>query len=173
MWLRFPEFFLGGVIGKIIKEGLFIDSKNVIKTISIGLFLIGVGLSVYSFVYKNPVGLDPFIVPEIKKTGWLFAPYIFMVTFFCMLQCYIFDRIWIRSLLQPLQIVGVMSIEVYLLHGEFISLTRYLTNEYGLSKPLLGIVLVSLSFVLYWLVHKINVWIMYRLNVIFLKKSKV
>lgn len=164
MWLRFPEFFLGAVIGKMLKEGFFLDSQNVVNTVSLISFLIGVGLSVYAFQYRNPVCLDPSVVPEIKKTGWLFIPYVFMVIYFCMSLCYVFDRKWMKRLLLPLKMVGGMSIEVYLLHGQFITLTRYLTNEYGLSKPLLGLVLVSLSFVLSWLVHKLNVLIMDRLN---------
>lgn len=166
MWLRFPEFFLGAVIGKMLKEGFSLDSQNVVNTVSLISFLIGVGLSVYAFQYRNPVCLDPSAVPEIKKTGWLFIPYVFMVTYFCMLLCYVFGRIWMKRLLLPLKMVGGMSIEVYLLHGQFISLTRYLTNEYGLSKPLLGLALVSLSFVFSWLVHRLNVRIMDRLNVI-------
>lgn len=166
MWLRFPEFFLGAVIGKMVKEGFFLDSQNAVNTVFLILFFIGVGLSAYAFQYRNPVCLDPSVVPEIKKTGWLFIPYVFMVTYFCMSLCYVFGRIRTKKLLRPLKMVGGMSIEVYLLHGQFISLTRYLTNEYGLSKPLLGIVIVSLSFVLSWLVHKLNVRIMERLNVI-------
>ena len=53
-----------------------------------------------------------------------------------------------------------MSIEVYLLHGQFIVLTRTLTNEYGWSKPLVGSILITACFILCWYVHKFNTWVM-------------
>lgn len=57
-----------------------------------------------------------------------------------------------------------MSIEIYLLHGQFISLTRYWTNEYGWSKPLVGAVMIVSCFVMSWYVHKLNCWMMNKLK---------
>ena len=60
--------------------------------------------------------------------------------------------------------VGAMSLEVYLLHGQFIVLARNITNEYGLSKPLTGGALVILSFFVAYGVHKVNVYVTGRLE---------
>lgn len=92
------------------------------------------------------------VVPDIKITGWLFHPYIFMVTGFCLLACQLL-KCELRPVNTLLRWVGGMSLEVYLIHGQFIALTRYITNEYALSKPLVGAVLVPLSFLVAWGLH--------------------
>lgn len=168
MWLRFPVFFLGAVVGKLIKEyETFCSSCYMIGGL-FAMFVFGVILSVYAFCEFNPPCAITEI-SEVKKTGWLFVPYIFMVPFFCMLWCILFEVSILKFLLVPVKSVGVMSIELYLLHGQFIYLTRFLTNEYSLSKPLLGAVLVSFSFVASWQLHKLNVWMMDKMKVISLR----
>lgn len=163
MMLRFPVFFLGTVLGKLIKENECMCSKKYSICLLGLMFFIGFALSVYAFIYCNPsCGLME--VSEIKKTGWLFAPYIFMVTFVCLMICSLFEMKNIKFLLPFLKNIGVMSIEIYLLHGQFISLTRYLTNEYGWSKPLVGAIMIMLCFVMSWYIHKLNCWMMNKLK---------
>lgn len=163
MILRFPVFFLGTVLGKVIKENECMCAKKYSICLWELMFFIGFALSVYAFIYCNPsCGLME--VSEIKKTGWLFVPYIFMVTFTCLMLCSLFEMKSIKFLLPFLKNIGVMSIEVYLLHGQFILLTRCWTNEYGWSKPLVGIIMIVLCFVVSWYVHKVNCWMMNKLK---------
>lgn len=163
MILRFPIFFLGTVLGKIIKENEGMCTKKSFFCALGFMFFIGLALSVYAFIYCNPsCGLME--VPELKKTGWLFIPYIFMVTFFCLMLCSLFEMKFSYRILLFLKNVGIMSIEIYLLHGQFISLTRYWTNEYGWSKPLVGAVMIVSCFVMSWYVHKLNCWMMNKLK---------
>lgn len=168
MLLRFPTFFLGGVIGKLIKEHDKSCNNKLFLCILFVLFCIGLSLSIYAFIYCNPPCAVT-VIPEIKKTGWLFIPYFLMVPFFCLLLCKIIEWKVSKPLLPFLKDVGVMSIEVYLLHGQFIVLTRTLTNEYGWSKPLVGAILITACFILCWYVHKFNTWIMDMLKT---KKGK-
>ena len=53
-----------------------------------------------------------------------------------------------------------MSLEVYLLHGQFIELTRYLSDLYGYNKAILGVVLVTISFAVAYAMHLINIRMM-------------
>lgn len=163
MLLRFPVFFLGVVLGKMMKEQMAMcSSKTLIRTLFI-LFVIGLALSIYAYRFCNPpCGIIE--IPEIKKTGWLFVPYILMVPFFCLAVCSLFKTKLFSKILTPLRNVGVMSIELYLIHSQFIHLTRYLTDSYGWSKPLIGTVLVSFCFAFCWYVHKVNQWITDKLK---------
>ena len=158
MLLRFPVFFLGTVFGKLIKEQPAMCSNRFFTFILLILFVFGLSLSIYAFIFCNaPCGFTE--IPEIKKTGWLFVPYVFMVPFFCLSLCSVFCLKTTSLMCRLLKNVGIMSIEVYLLHSQFINLTRYWTNEYGWSKPLVGGVMVILCFIVSWYVHKLNDWI--------------
>lgn len=44
---------------------------------------------------------------------------------------------------------GVNEHRIFLMHGQFINLTRFLSNEYGMNKSLLGLLLVGASFIVY------------------------
>lgn len=77
-----------------------------------------------------------------------------------MLTSYILSFTKIEIINKSLKLIGGMSLEVYLLHGQFISLTRYVTDTYGLSKPLVGVVLVTFSFVVAYWIHLLNIKIM-------------
>ena len=155
MLLRFPVFFLGTVFGKLIKEQSAMCSNRFFYLILFFMFVLGLLLSIYAFIFCNaPCGLTE--IPEIKKTGWLFAPYVFMVSFFSLSLCSFFykkNNSLIRRLLKN---VGIMSLEVYLFHSQFINLTTFFFNEYGWSKPLIGGVMVILCFIVSWYVHKLN-----------------
>lgn len=129
------------------------------------MFGMGLAMSVYAFIYHNPP-CEQMEIPEIKKTGWLFIPYIFIVTYSCLALCCFFEKKCIKPLIPLLKHVGIMSIEIYLLHGQFISLTRFLTNEYGLSKPLLGTIMIIMCFIISWYMHKVNCWMVNKLNTI-------
>ena len=163
MLLRFPVFFLGAVLGKMMKEQTAMcASKTLIRALSL-LFVIGLALSIYAYRYCNPpCGITE--EAEMKKTGWLFIPYILMVPFFCLAACALFRTKLCSKTLKPLKTVGAMSIELYLIHSQFIQLTRYLTDSYGWSKPLIGAILVSFCFVFCWYVHKVNQWMTDRLK---------
>ena len=86
--------------------------------------------------------------------------YTFLVTGFCLIITYILSFKQMNNVNKVLRLVGSMSIEVYLLHGQFINLTRYITNTYNLSKPLIGIILVLFSFVVAYWTHLLNIKIM-------------
>lgn len=154
---RYPVFLLGVIIGRLIKNN--IEDKR-INISFILLFIMGCSMSVYAYIKYNQPNLDPYIVPEIKLNGWLFIPYIFIVTGFCMLTSYILSFTKIEIINKSLKLIGGMSLEVYLLHGQFISLTRYITDTYGLSKPLVGVVLVTFSFVVAYWIHLLNIRMM-------------
>jgi len=151
---RYPVFLLGAIIGKLLKEK---QKEKKIVTLFIILLIIGCALSVYAFYKYNEPYLDPFCIPAIKLNGWLFIPYIFIVTGFCLITAYLLSYKKMGNINKLLRLIGSMSLEVYLLHGQFITLTRYISNTYGLSKPLIGIILVFFSFfVAYW-IHLLNI----------------
>lgn len=158
---RYPVFFLGAIVGKLLKENV---KEKKIDYFFLLLFCIGCGLSIYAYHKYNEPNLDPFIVPVIKLNGWLFIPYIFIVTGFCIITSYLLSLKKMDNINKLLKLIGSMSLEVYLLHGQFINLTRYITNTYNLSKPLIGIVLVSLSFIVAYWVHLLNIKIMDQLK---------
>lgn len=186
---RFPVFFLGVIVGKYLinrilpppislhtallvicmpsshtehTSGIYIN-----KTISIIIliaFVIGIGLVLYGrLMYYQPI-LDPFELPLLKYNGWLFIPYIFLVVYFCVLITNLFTISFLKFLNPIWNLFGSMSIEVYLLHGQFIILTRYVVDTYGLSKSLVGFVLVMLSFVLSYYLHIANKYVMELLS---------
>lgn len=165
MILRFPVFFLGALLGKIIKENEKMCLSKSLLYIFFIIFGVGLAMSVYAFIYRNPP-CGQMEIPEIKQTGWLFIPYIFMVTSFCLALCYFFENKIVKPLLPFFKNVGIMSIEIYLLHGQFIALTRFITNEYGLSKPFLGTIMIIMCFIISWYMHKVNCWMMNKLNTI-------
>ena len=154
---RYPVFLLGAIIGRLIKDN--VEDKR-INISYILLFIIGCCMSVYAYIKYNQPNLDPFVVPEIKLNGWLFIPYIFIVTGFCVLISYILSFRKMDTINKFLRLIGGMSLEVYLLHGQFINLTRYLTDTYGLSKSLTGVVLITFSFVVAYWVHLLNIRMM-------------
>lgn len=154
---RYPVFFLGAVVGKLLKENV---KEKKIDYFFLLLFCIGCGLSIYAYHKYNEPNLDPSIMPVIKLNGWLFIPYIFLVTGFCLIIAYILSFKQISCINKPLKLIGSMSLEVYLLHGQFIVLTRYITNTYNLSKPLIGVILVLFSFVVAYWIHLLNIKIM-------------
>lgn len=163
MLLRFPVFFLGAVFGKMMKEQTAMCSSKMLMRALFVLFVIGLALSIYAYRFCNPpCGITE--ISEIKKTGWLFIPYILMVPFFCLAVCALFQTKLCSKIQKPLKIVGSMSIEIYLIHSQFIQLTRYLTDSYGWSKPFIGTILVSFCFVFCWYVHKINQWMTDKLK---------
>lgn len=151
---RYPIFFIGIILGKILKEKRY--NKN-INIIILFFFTIGVIFSVY--IFKNYY--QPNISPELVSKGYLFSPYIFIVVGLCLTISYFlsFNNIFNATNLL-LKWIGSMSIEIYLIHGQFIDLTKYLTNTYHINKPLTGTILVSFSFGIAYLVHLLNIKIM-------------
>lgn len=69
-----------------------------------------------------------------------------------------------KTIIELLSLIGKMSMEVYLIHLLFISLARYLTDTYNLSKPIFGGILIIFSFVLSYYVHKGNTIVMNTLK---------
>ena len=98
MILRFPVFFLGALLGKIIKENEKMCLSKSLLYIFFIIFGVGLAMSVYAFIYRNPP-CGQMEIPEIKQTGWLFIPYIFMVTSFCLALCYFFENKIVKPLL--------------------------------------------------------------------------
>ncbi len=114
-------------------------------------------MSVWSYYTFMQPGLDPTVIPECKLNGCLFRPYFLIVVGFSWLMARIIQIDSMKYARVFLAWVGAMSLEVYLLHSQFIAMARHITNEYGLSKPLVGGMLVILSFLVAWFVHKLNV----------------
>lgn len=165
MWMRWPTFFLGSVVGMVIFDGkykrrLSINGMGGVITIS---FCIGIILSVWAFIHFREPNIDAYTIPDIKKSGWLFKPYFLVVLCFCCLMASCVDKIRMDLIRSFLAMIGSMSLEVYLLHGQFIVLARTITNEYSLSKPLVGGGLVIISFFVAWLLHYLNTVISKRL----------
>lgn len=154
---RYPVFLLGAVIGRLIKDN--VEGKR-INIVFIFLFIMGCIMSVYAYIKYDQSNLDTFIVPEIKLNGWLFIPYIFIVVGFCMLISYLMSFRKMDMINRFLRLVGSMSLEMYLLHDQFIILTRFITDTYGFGKSLIGAVLVLFSFVIAYWVHLLNIRMM-------------
>ena len=60
----------------------------------------------------------------------------------------------------------------YLIHGQFILLTRYISDTYGLNKQIVGFIFISLSFLVAYMVHLLNLRMMAGLNNVFLKNKR-
>lgn len=152
-WFRWPVFFLGAMVGKWIFTD---DVKLSGGVIPLLLLISSVAICAWADIYYYEDGLDPYTTPIIKLNGWLFRPYIFMVIPFCLFAAYFISVKNIDKVRSFLRLIGTMSLEVYLLHGQFIVLARNITNEYSLNKPLIGGCLVIVSFLVAYAVHKGN-----------------
>ena len=129
------------------------------KSLSLIIYVslaIGLGLTIWSYYAFMQTDLDPTVVPERKLNGWLFRPYFLMVVGFSVLMAWIIGLDRMKHIRKLLSWIGAMSLEVYLLHGQFIALARGITDEYGLSKPLVGGAMVILSFFVAYAVHVAN-----------------
>lgn len=159
-WLRWPVFFLGAIVGK----WLFVDNiKQIGGVKQILVLLLSLVACVWANIYYHEEGLSPTAIPIIKLNGWLFRPYFFLVIPFSLFSARLISYRSIEKVRQFLRMIGAMSLEVYLLHGQFIILARNVTNEYSLNKPLVGGALVILSFVVAYYVHKGNEYVSQKL----------
>lgn len=153
--MRWPVFALGVFVGWYMN-----NRGTVIKAMAYkGILILAITGIVLTYIvhlkYCQP-RLDPTIVPEIKKTGWLYFPYFPIVLGFCLILAYFLSFKQLKFVDKSLSCIGQMSLEIYLLHTQFIQLTRYLTNEYLLSKSIVGSILVIMSFICAYYLHKIN-----------------
>ena len=166
MWMRWPVFFLGALLGKWMfccPNNTAYGGNRLLLIICVA-FTIGLGLSVWEYYAFAQPDLAPSVVPERKLNGWLFRPYFLMVLCFTWMAAWTVDFALMKRARKILAWVGAMSLEVYLLHGQFIVLARNISNEYGLSKPLTSGALVILSFFVAYGVHKVNVYVTGRLE---------
>lgn len=151
-WFRWPVFYLGVLVGKLI----FTDDIQLSGGIPLQLLILSVAICVWADIYYYEEGLDPYTIPVIKLNGWRFRTYIFMVIPFCLFAAYLISVKSLSKVRAFLKLIGTMSLEIYLLHGQFIVLARNITNEYSLNKPLIGGCLVVVSFFVAYAVHKGN-----------------
>lgn len=121
--------------------------------------MFGVALSIYAHLHYYDTDMAPTVIPLIKTTGWLWLPYFWITPFLSLALCKMI-KIGGSFIQGFLVTVGVMSIEFYLIHGQFIELTRFLSNEYGVNKSLLGFLLVGASFIVSHYLHIMNVKVM-------------
>ncbi len=160
---RVPSFFMGAIIGRLILDlGGAISKFN---WLFIGFALIiGLGLSFRAFGFYDLENLSGLVLID---NGWAYIPYVFIVIGFSLFCCMIIRRIP-NGLVKYLSIVGGMSIEVYLIHFQFIDLTRFITDDYNLNKPLIGLCLILLCFIVAYFVHEVNERMMKKLLSIFI-----
>lgn len=148
-------FALGAFVGWYMKK----RDTTLKAGVYTGIIILSIAGVVLTYIvhlkYLQP-GLDPTIVPEIKRNGWLYIPYFPIVLGFCLIMAYFLSLKQLGLADKLLSCVGQMSMEVYLLHTQFIQLTRSLTNEYLLSKTVVGGILVIMSFVCAYYLHKVN-----------------
>lgn len=157
-YCRYPTFFLGAILGRLSFDFPAIGNSKKMKLMLIFATIVGCIMCIGAgYIYSQP-NLDPTIRPEIVKNGWKFFPYFWIVPGACMMLGSLFLSFKIFNPI--LRWVGAMSLEVYLLHGQFIELTRYLSDLYGYNKAILGAILVTISFAVAYAMHLINIRIM-------------
>lgn len=161
LYFRIPVFLCGVVCGYLLTQDLSNKQYLEIKILFAILLLIGLIMCGYSLhKYYNPsLPITDFRYNDMKVNGWLFRPYFFITPGACLLIASILKYMH-RTIIDFLSLIGKMSMEVYLLHLLFISLARYLTDTYNLSKPIFGGLLVIFSFILSYYVHKGNIIVM-------------
>lgn len=159
-YFRYPTFFLGVILGNITIRPRPIIFNYKINYFFIFTLLIGIALSIYGYQEFFEPNRNPYKIPIDVLNGWRYRPYFLMTPGLCLLLCVYFSYGFNKHINHFLSIIGNMSIEVYLLHIPFIDLTRWLTNTYNLSKPLLGAILVITSFIVSYYVHLLNIRIM-------------
>ena len=160
---RIPTFLIGIILGKLIVNRNEYPFKGMYLVIY-SFFAIGVILLIYAFDMYYQKGLNPTIIPELKINGWLWLPYFLLTIGFSLFVAFVFKKMASKKLNNFFAFIGGISLEIYLIHSQFIELTRYITNEYHLSKPLIGFILISLSFIVAYYFSKLNVIIMNVLN---------
>lgn len=168
-YCRYPIFFLGAILGRLS----FSFSKVNLEKVHIGLIIasvIGVGLSIWAESFYYQPDHDPSIRSEIVMTGWKFFPYFWIAPGVCMMMGYVFYKL--KTFNSILKWIGSMSLEIYLIHGQFILLTRYISDTYGLNKQIVGFIFISLSFLVAYMVHLLNLRMMAGLNNVFLKNKR-
>lgn len=155
-WLRWPVFFLGALVGK----WLFADNiKQVGGAKLILLLILSIATSIWAYLKYHEEGLPPNIVSTIVQNGWIFRPFFFMVIPFSLFSAFLLSLNGMGKIRKFLSLIGAMSLEVYLLHIQFIILARNITNEYSLNKPIIGGSLVVVSFFVSYYVHKCNLYV--------------
>lgn len=151
-WYRYPTFFLGGYMGMLIKKYSVSVSKIYVLLFLI-LFVVGLCLSIYGYVTIELINER---MDELKQTGWLFLPYFFITPGFCIIVVYILEKYSLKYMNMLFHFLGTISIEIYLLHGQFIELTSFITHTYDFNKIYIGGLLITLSFIMAYYTHKIN-----------------
>ena len=89
---RWIVFVMGIIIGKLINESKDEKQLHIIVQISILLSLIGVFVSIFFFLKYSDLSIGVFEQPLYKK-GYIYLPYIMIVTGFCYMLCVLFVRI--------------------------------------------------------------------------------
>lgn len=165
LYFRIPIFFSGIIWGYFLTQDLSNKQILTIKLFFSILFLIGLIMWGYSLhKYYNPLlPITDFRYNDMKINGWLFRPYFFITPGACLFIASILKNRH-KTIIEFLSLIGKMSMEVYLIHLLFISLARYITDTYNLSKPIFGSILVIFSFVLSYYAHKGNIIVMNALK---------
>lgn len=167
-FLRWPTFFLGALLGyaiftsgdkRRIIDNILTDTTargGVNKTcfaVTLIAFVVALATTIWVYaIYVVPI-TEYSWPPEYVKNGWLFRPYFFLVIPFCILAAKAISLPICRHIRHLLSLVGSMSLEVYLLHSQFINFANFWPEALSAHKTLVYVFLVLLSFVAAWLLH--------------------
>lgn len=167
--IRSLPIFLLGVQCNTTLKNIEINNKYFISIIFI-LFSIGLCFAITHFCHFRGVYGESFY-EELKKTGWLFKPYFLVTPALCYVLISIKDMFrkkrGISKLLKYIEVIGLCSYELYLIHLQFFYIARLLCNSYGLNKILIPGIFLVLSFVTAYYFNKINLFVSRNLKQMF------
>ena len=161
VFCRYFIFLLGSVFGCLIYKKKEVKLNTSLSVGIIVLFVLGLGYSIYLFYdFPGNVTMGKIIKTQLLacETGKLWKPYFYCIIGACLLFSAFAKRYMPKEgkASRLLSFFGKMSLEIYLIHIPFVTLATYITNTYGLNKPITGGFLIILSFAISYFVSKLN-----------------
>jgi len=146
-WSRIPIFLIGINMGQVIKEGRPIGNDG--KWMSLLVF--GATLALCVWLEQHLHGRFPLFIERMV--------YIPMTVSMLLILCWLFDYIP-QKILQLLCFLGGISLEIYLLHVQFVLLyVQKQTTSYWLKFALVMLITVPLAWLLHWLTGQLAGWL--------------
>lgn len=171
-WIEFP---LGIILGKSLYSKR--DLLDIKSYMMVFVAVIGFLLSIFFYVKFSDSNLRVFDQPLYLK-GYIYMPYFLIVIGFCYVLSVFFEYCSYcikakKLLLWGGQIVGRMSLELYLVHIWFVSYACVIyqqTRLTSMSLILLGI-FILFSFPVAYVLHLLNKVVTNKLTYIFVEKT--
>lgn len=146
-WSRVPIFFIGINMGEMVRQGRRMDGMSIWLILLV--FLAGLTLSLYLEQVKH--GQFPLFIERL-----VYIP----LTISAILLLNFFIRRTANRLKQCFRFLGTVSLEIYLIHVQFVLL--YLPKHWGYWSKFVVMAIISIP--LAWLLSKAADWISAQLS---------